>query len=326
MEQLRKKMTPIASWLSASHMERLGIRNTRRIANLYNRLHRGRSDRFRRKQFRDHFEALIAENGALHAPPVVMKDGWALDISGELPWLEELIAESEEIIRERGLVPARKADAYRAFLQNLALPEDAEKYPSLLNFALSSEVLTTICQYMGLIPVLSGTLPIGVRLAESSVSYADRPTDYRDSQLFHMDYYSSPTVYVIVLVREVTSESGPFRWVSASESARAAQRLRYWSRGKPYRLSDEEFYAVVDPKAVHELCYPKGTVLFVDPSRCFHYGSRNAIRPRYQMMYGFAPVCRCDLSELVMTPVRYKVQSGDSRLRKMILRNDYMPL
>lgn len=326
MGRMPKKITQLASWLSAAHMERLGIRSTRRIANLYNRLRYGRRDRFRRRQFRYHFKTLVAENAPLHAPAVVINDGWALDTSGKLPWLEELIAESEEIIRERGLVPARKADAYRAFFQNLAVPQDAEKYPSLLNFALSSEVLTTVCQYMGLIPVLSGALPAGVRLAESSASYADRPADYRDSQLFHMDYYSSPTVYVIVLVREVTSESGPFRWVSASESARAARRLRYWSRGRPYRVSDEEFYSVVDPKAVHELCYPKGTVLFMDPSRCFHYGSRNAVRPRYQMMYGFAPVCRCDLSELVITPTRYKVKSGDSRLRKMVLCNDYMPL
>ena len=51
-------------------------------------------------------------------------------------------------------------------------------------------------------------------------------------------------------------------------------------------------------------------------------GSRDAVIPRYQMMYGFSPVCRTDFSELTMEPLRYHVGSGDSRLRKLILQGD----
>jgi len=265
---------------------------------------------------------LIAENGTPVGQSNVMKNGWALDTSRALPGIDGLIAESEQIIAEHGLKATKRPDTYRAFFQNIAKPEDTEKYPSILNFALSSSALTTVCRYMESIPVLSGTLPPGIRLAESSASFDAKPAPFRDSQLFHLDYYSDPMVYIIVLLRDVTAKSGPFRWVPAAESQAAVSKLKYWEKGTPYRLQDDTVYSVVDPKSVQELAYPKGTVLFIDPSRCFHYGSRDAVIPRYQMMYGFSPVCRTDFSERTMEPLRYHVGSGDSRLRKLVLRAD----
>jgi hypothetical protein len=128
-------------------------------------------------------------------------------------------------------------------------------------------------------------------------------------------------VYIIVLLRDVTAKSGPFRWVPAAESQAAVSKLKYWEKGTPYRLQDDEFYSVVDPKSVHELAYPKGAVLFIDPSRCFHYGSRDAVIPRYQMMYGFSPLCRTDFSEQTMKPLRYHVRAQDSQLRKLVLHS-----
>ena len=307
----------------ASNMQRLGIRQTRRAAHFYNQLGCKSLEAERRRLYRENFDKLIAQNGPVSGEPNVMKDGWALDTSRTLPGIDELIAESEEIIAERGLKATKRPDTYRAFFQNIAKPEDTEKYPSILNFALSSSALITVCRYMESIPVLSGTLPPGIRLAESSASFDAKPAPYRDSQLFHLDYYSDPMVYTIVLLRDVTAKSGPFRWVPAAESQTAVSKLKYWEKGTPYRLQDEEFYSVVDPKSVHELACPKGTVLFIDPSRCFHYGSRDAVIPRYQMMYGFSPVCRTDLSELMMKPLRYHVRAQDSRLRKLVLRSDF---
>jgi hypothetical protein len=45
----------------------------------------------------------------------------------------------------------------------------------------------------------------------------------------------------------------------------------------------------------------------------------------YQMMDGFSPVCRTDVSELMMKPIRYHAQSGASRLRRMVFCKDYIP-
>jgi hypothetical protein len=84
-------------------------------------------------------------------------------------------------------------------------------------------------------------------------------------------------------------------------------------------LSDDEIYSVVDRRDVIEFAYPRGTVLFIESSGCFHYGSRNAVKPRFQLMYGYSGVCRTDFSELIMTAKEYPVHPDDSLLRRMLL-------
>ena len=96
--------------------------------------------------------------------------------------------------------------------------------------------------------------------------------------------------------------------------------MRYQKRGSPYRVTDEEMYKHVDPGEAVTFAYPKGTVLFIDSSRCFHYGSRLSYTPRMQMMYAFTSVCRTDFSQTFMQPFPYPVKSNDSRLRKMVLQ------
>jgi len=306
-------------------MQALGIRRTRSVALRYNRFRQRELDERRQRLYRERFSELLTENGPVVGNENVMEDGWALDISRRLPGIDELIAEAEEIIAERGLKATKKPDTYRAFFQNIARPEDSEKYPAILNFVLSSAVLKTVCHYMRTIPVLSGTLPPGIRLAESSAGFDSKALTYRDSQLFHLDYYSAPMVYVIVLLRDVTEQAGPFCWVPAGGSQAAVPKLKYWEKGTPYRLGDDSFYRAVDRKDVRTLCYPKGTVLFIDPSICFHYGSRDAVVPRYQMMYGFSPVYRSDLSELMMKSLRYFVRPNASQLRRMVLEPEFLP-
>ena len=102
-------------------------------------------------------------------------------------------------------------------------------------------------------------------------------------------------------------------------SEEAARRLDYWSRGRPYRLSDEEIYSVVDAGEAMRLIYPRGTVLFIDTSRCFHYGARDGERPRFQVMYGFTSVCRSDFSETYMPSFDYPLRPDDPELRRLVL-------
>jgi hypothetical protein len=102
-------------------------------------------------------------------------------------------------------------------------------------------------------------------------------------------------------------------------SERAAAALAYWSRGRPYRLSDEEIFSVARADEKIEFTSPRGTVLFVDTSRCFHYGSRAGKRPRFQMMYGLTSVCRSDFSESYMPLDRPPLETEVDRLRRLVL-------
>jgi hypothetical protein len=54
-------------------------------------------------------------------------------------------------------------------------------------------------------------MPPGLRFADSNSKYDPNMTgSYRESHLFHLDYHETSLVYVIVLLRDVTMESGPF--------------------------------------------------------------------------------------------------------------------
>lgn len=313
-----------ARYLHEGHMRRLGIANTMRLAHACSRLQFGRYDRYRCELYRTQFDALLEENGAPTTPRIQMKDGYAIDTSMSLPHLDELLKDSAAIIKERGGVRRSAQGAYRSFFQNLYQDGDLEKYPSLLNFAASSDVLAVVADYLGCVPVMSSTLPVGIRFVESSAEYDDAPETPKDSQLFHMDYYSRPNVYIIVLLEDVTPEKGPFCFLPKARSKEAAAQLKNWSRGHDYRFTDEEFYAVVDPSELIEFSYPRGTVLFIESNGCFHMGSRNCVQPRYQLMYGYTPACRTDLSELFMTPKLYPSHDSDSRLRKLLLRKNYV--
>jgi hypothetical protein len=222
-------------------MKRFGLGNAMQLGRLYNRV------RYRQR-WNSHLEAcraklpgLLQENGGdpTFPPTLRIKDGWVLDSSQSLPHLDRLIEEAGEIIRERG---GRKHSAIQyPFLRSLLFPGDLKKYPAFLDFVTSTELLATVIDYLGTIPVLSKVRPPGVRFMESNVKLdPDSHLPPRDSQLYHIDFYDSPQVYVLVLVEDVTPECGPWTFLPASTTDRVARELGYRGRGYGYRVQDAD--------------------------------------------------------------------------------------
>ena len=315
---------PLAAWLHSDHMSRLGIANTMHLAHAYNRIKFGRQDDWRRSLYREEFTALLDENGPPTRSRMKMQDGWAIDTTMSLPHLDRVLDDSEKIIAERSGVRRTISGAYRSYFQDLWTPSDLEQYPSFLDFATSSDVLATVSDYLHCIPALSTTLPSGIRFVESNAAFDDHPDEPHDSQLYHIDYYSLPNVYVLVLLGDTTFDHGPWTFLPRTTSQNAAAALNYWSRQRGYRVSDEDLYSVVDRKEVIEFCYPRGTVLFIESSGCFHYGSRNSIKPRFQLMIGYTGACRTDFSEAIMKAKVYPTRDSDSRVRKMVLNKNIL--
>lgn len=322
IERLSDSGRKIAKRIDRDEFEWLGIANTRRLSKGVNRTRHGAAQRYRRRLFDDSFDRLLAESGPLEHDPGSMEDGYLLDTTLRFPHLEALIEASEAVIAERGGQPHQ--DRKKPFIADLREDRDLVEHPAFLDFVLSPSVLKVVSTYLKHCPILSRTRPPGVRMVESSSRYdpgADGP--YRDSQLYHRDLHDSPLVYVIVLVRDVTAKSGPFTFLPASTSDRLAQASGYGKRGKPYRLTDEEVYRHVSRDEAIEMSLPKGTVLFIDSSICFHYGSRDCTVPRYQVMYAFTSPCRTDLSEYLMRAKQYPVRESDPTLRKLALDRAY---
>lgn len=323
---LDRIIRPIAKRLTNGHMAQLGIANTMRLAHGYNRQKFRKQDAWRRGLYQTQLPELLSENGALPRQRIEMHDGYAIDTSLSLPHLDEVLDDAEKIIAERSGSRRSNVGAYRSYFQDVWQPEDALRFPSFLNFATSSPVLDVVSRYLQCIPALSTTLPSGIRFVESNAAFDDQPDTPHDSQLYHIDYYSLPNVYVLVLLRDTTFENGPWTFLPRSLSQQALVQLGYWKRGRPYRLSDEEIYSVVARSEVIEFAYPRGTVLFIESSGCFHYGSRNSVRPRFQLMYGYTGACRTDFSEILLKPKTYPIRDHDSLLRKLVLNKNLVPI
>jgi hypothetical protein len=322
---LETLIRPVVRRLHEGDMQVLGIERTMRLAHAVNRFKFGRQDRWRRSMYERELGALLAQNGPFKCPPIEMRDGWALDTSMSLPSLDRVLAESDCIINERAGVRTSAVGRYRSYFQNMWTPQDAEKYPAFLDFATSTDVLSVVSSALQCIPALSTTLPPSIRLVESNAAFDDRPECPHDSQLYHLDPYSLPNVYVLVLLRDTRPENGPWTFLPRSVSQRVRRELGYWKRGKPYRLNDDEVYAHVGRSEVIEFVGARGSVLFIESSGCMHYGSRNSVQPRFQLMYGYTGACRCDFSEMLFASIEYPVRETDSRLRKMVLRKNMLP-
>jgi len=246
-----------------------------------------------------------------------MTDGFAIDASRSLPHLDALLTEGEEMVERYG---GRKWEHEKPFLQNINPESAVDEYPALLDFITSPEVVATVAPTFGYVPHLSGILPRGVRLMESSTRFdpdADGPP--RESQLYHLDYHSTPTVYVIVALRDIGPDDGPLHFLGAATSRRVAEALDYGSRGVPYRLTDEQVMSVAGPADVHRFSVPNGTVLFMESSACLHFGSRWPLNDRYQVQYAFTSPVRDDFLELWRPQRVYPLGDGDSELRRVVL-------
>ncbi len=312
---------PFAAALERGDMRTLGITRTSRIARAWNGRRRSRVDT-RRAALANGFDELLAENGPPGRTPPRIDDGLALDESGSLPHLQRLLDECGAIVDERG---GRHWEDYgKPFLQNILPANALERCPSILDFATSSEVMAAVSDYFGYVPHLSGALPRGVRLMESSVRFDPSPRGpWRSSQLWHLDYHSSPTLYVIVLLRDVGPGNGPLHYLPRSLSDRAASALDYGSRRSPYRVGDEAMDSAIGPGQARRLCGAAGTVLFIDSSACFHFGSRNPVEDRYQLQYAFVSPVRNDFTDLLRDQTSYPLERDAPRLRLMALDREF---
>lgn len=304
-------------------MRRLGLRRTSALGRAFNRRRQRHID-FRRELYERRFEELLDEAGGAPEPRIRLADGFAIDDSRSLPHLSELLEAGERLVAEYG---GRKWEHEKPFLQNINPESAIDRYPALLDFITSAPMLTAVAPTFGYIPPLSGLLPRGVRLMESSRKFdpeADGP--WRESQLYHRDYHSTPTLYVIVALRDIGPDDGPLHFLGADASRRVDEALDYGARGVPYRLTDERVYSVVDPGEVHRFSAPAGTVLWIESSRCYHFGSRRPANPRYQIQYAFTSPVRNDFLALWRPQRVYPVSPEDSKLRRVALDRGLLEL
>lgn len=320
-------LKPVARVLEHNDKSVIGVNNTMALARTYNRFRYGRYQEVRQRAGTEELGALLAENRVATGEPAVgttldLRDGWVVDGLESLPGLAAMLEQANEVIDRR--TGTQWEEFTRPFLQNLLPQEWLTEYPALLDFATSSALVGTLARYAGFVPVLSGAQPRGVRIMESSTWYDPAPTGpLRNSQMLHRDFHAVPLLYVIVALRDITEESGPFVWAGMETSDRVARAAADGARRNPHYYPDARIRHHFREEEFHQLVGKKGTVLIIDSSRCFHYGSRNPVVPRYHLQLAYVPACRTDFTGPLRPQVRYPLRPGDSRLRRIVLDRDY---
>ncbi len=196
----------------------------------------------------------------------------------------------------------------KKFLQNLIESSTLDIDSPLIRLALRPDLLATVSTYLGVPPLLTA---ISVFLSESSVP------KLRSSQLFHCDGDDVRQVKVFVHCSDVGEASGPLTLVDAATSRRVMSATKYQFR---QRLGDEQLHGVVDASCEIPVLGPAGTIVCVDTSRCFHYGSRVAADapPRLVVMIQYQTPYSFMLPERSL-PFRHLANAGLSDLQQVVL-------
>lgn len=186
--------------------------------------------------------------------------------------VRDLCEQIYEERRDRVVQPSGSATKMKKadYLVELLADDDLLRYPQLVDFCLSPFVVEAVSRYLGTLPVLRR---VGLLLSLPA------PTD-ADSRLFHLDPEDTRQVKVFINVGDVQKSQGPFTFLPADRSATVLEDIRQGDRqaGKPglryRRWTDEEVLARCKPEDFIQLAGPAGTGVFVDTSRCLHFGSR----------------------------------------------------
>ena len=157
-------------------------------------------------------------------------------------------------------------------------------------FALHPKILGTVSRYIGSMPVL----------LKSSIWYSNGEDVGGRSQFFHLDGEDIRTIKLLFMLEDVDTSTRPFTIISAKESKQAYKWLKRSGKIKVRneKIPDEVFFSYTEKSSVVPLIGTAGTAAFVDPTRCYHYGSRIGTKPRWLLMLHYQSAFSSDLPVL----------------------------
>jgi hypothetical protein len=155
------------------------------------------------------------------------------------------------------------------------MPRKYEDAPAFFDLALSDEVIQIACEYLGEVPILNQ-----IRLWWTPIN-----AELRGSQLFHRDAqtWTQRRAKFIFAMDKIGPECGPFTFLPADVSDRVSKGI-----GSPRKkVDDEAVFKFAKPEELIEVTGQAGVGMFVDTSRCYHFGARARGGERLALMFQF---------------------------------------
>ena len=230
---------------------------------------------------------------------------------GRFPETDAIVLEARAALASYNAASPPAGKNRKRFLQNVLDASSLTLDSAMLRFGLREDVLSSVSHYLGVVPLLTTI----------SVFHSDTVDgDPTSSQLYHCDGDDVTQVKIFVYCTDVDVPSGPLTLLDAATTREVQRRTGYWYR---HRLTDEQVRAAVGTPREHVIIGPTGTTVFVDTSRCFHFGSRVApgASPRlaamiqYQTPYSFMLPAAAETA----APFRRLANPSLSPLQRLVL-------
>jgi hypothetical protein len=242
---------------------------------------------------------------------IVPQAGFVVVPPGRFPETDAIVRDARAALARYDATAPPAGKNRKRFLQNVLDAASLTLDSAIVRFALREDVLSSVSRYLGVVPLLT---TISVFHSDTVVG------DPTSSQLYHCDGDDVTQVKIFVYCTDVDVPSGPLTLLDATTTREVQRRTGYWYR---HRLTDEQVRAAVGTPREHVILGPMGTTLFIDTSRCFHFGSRVApgAPPRlaamiqYQTPYSFMLPAAAETA----APFRPFVTQSLSPLQRLVL-------
>jgi hypothetical protein len=221
----------------------------------------------------------MAKNLSPKNPPLqIPEDTGFVQLKGFEPQLvNEVLAAAREIKKTTDFQKLWQ-ESTNKHLVSFTLPSAGGAKNPFLKLALHPSILKMVSDYIGMLPVIENIMfwysPNAANIDNSS-------------QLYHLDGQDTRTIQMFLYIDDVDPSNGPLTLVEASESERLALRYNYRKTPTTKRISDELIQSEVPESKVHTFTGPAGSLFVADTDRCFHYGSRQASKPRYVIAFQY---------------------------------------
>ena len=252
----------------------------------------------------------IGRRADLHALVETTRvDGFAFPPEGMIAGLPAAIDFSNQLLEAKRSESKTDPRTFRG--ADLLAATRYEDAPAFFDMALSDEMLQIAAEYMGEIPVLAKP-----RL------WWTKPEAYGPGgpQLFHIGARARPVVTrqakFLFTMSDVDLDSGPFTYLPLNISQEIVRAIDY-EMGE--EIPDEVIFSYAKPTDVRRFTGKAGTGIFVDTSRCFHFGRRQQTKERLMLMIQYKWKRDVPLTDHVERSPAFDAKYGDDPLRSLIV-------
>jgi hypothetical protein len=183
--------------------------------------------------------------------------------AGQIPGTDKIVDVCREILikRENEFNNLREKSK-KSYLYNVLLDDDFEKYPALLEIALSDTIVEIISGYVGYVPRL-GTINLLVSIPGKIV---------KGSQWLHIDAGDPDNIKCFINITDIDDSNGPLNVLPKTLSTKF--RNASGRAGGFGKFPDSIVDALLNDSDFIKNTGVAGSGIFADTSKCCHFGGR----------------------------------------------------